>query len=142
MFGEYLVVPTQASESGAYGCELWLSTVLPVGHTEHHPIYLSRQSVTILHGSPRVLIVDIQCKAFSVIIIVAHFPHSCTDATKAWYAEHADIIAKHVGGREMIMLCARMRRLAVPTMVCQEVLVLPKIRLPLVSSCPFVSVLV
>ena len=69
------------------------------------PIYLNRQSVTILYGTPRVLRVDMQCKAFSVIVVVAHFPHSCTETTKAWYAEHAEVMTKHVGGRDMFMLC-------------------------------------
>ena len=37
MFGDFIVIPTAANDANSYGVELWISTKLPVGHTDHQP---------------------------------------------------------------------------------------------------------
>ena len=61
--------------SGHLGCELWLSTVSPLGYHKNVPIYFQKGQCTVLHSDERILAVHARPKAISFVFIVCHAPH-------------------------------------------------------------------
>ena len=58
------------AERGHWGVELWLNLAQPIGHDGDRPIYLTAQDVQVLHRTPRLLIVKIDCPIWHACLVV------------------------------------------------------------------------
>ncbi len=91
-----VVMLASASDKGNYGCEVWVNLSSHVCVYDGKKIYLTRDGVTAVFRSPRVLIVRCKALKFDVYIISAHAPYckSPTDCSSAreWWVNFSKII--------------------------------------------------
>ena len=64
------------ADRGHWGVELWLNLSQPIGYVDDSPIYLTKKDVQVMHRSPRLLIVKLDCPAWHACLVVGHAPQS------------------------------------------------------------------
>ena len=88
-----------SGSGGHHGCELWLSTTWPIGEGPDGPIYFDAQSLTVIHDTPRLMVVQTRPSGIPFIFIVAHAPHDGSEEESKdewWKSLHAWV--KKFGG--------------------------------------------
>lgn len=73
----FLIFGAPATSRGHYGCQIWISTSLPVGQQGDR---FCRQHCKIIAKNPRWLIIQIKAPFMKAIVITAHAPTSQTTA--------------------------------------------------------------
>lgn len=74
-------------DNGHHGCELWLSSLIPIGHQKKKPVLFEVQTTTVVFDHPRLLVVNTRPKGNSIVFVVAHAPHDGTaeEEKDAWW---------------------------------------------------------
>ena len=81
---EYLVFSAPATAGGHYGCQIWISTTIPLGA---NGACLQKQHCKIVAKDPRFLVIQINAPFLRTLVISAHAPTSQMSAeviTKWW----------------------------------------------------------
>ena len=83
--------------SGHHGCELWLSTTLPIAWKDEKQVVFSQDDITVLRAEPRLLTVRVQPHKASIIFIVCHMPHegSDQDLKDEWWGKLRDDVGRY-----------------------------------------------
>ena len=87
--GSYVAFASQPLQ-GQLGCQLWISSCIPLGVTAHgSPILFTSQLASIFHASPRLLIVLFDGGGLSIAFCVAHAPTAVTaeEEQRTWWAD-------------------------------------------------------
>ncbi|CAE7526831.1 unnamed protein product [Symbiodinium sp. CCMP2592] len=72
---------------GNLGVELWISRSIPIGWFGNRPIHCDTADFSVLHWSPRCLIVRLVKDSFRLVIIVCHAPTSGSAERDGWWKE-------------------------------------------------------
>ena len=80
--GASLVASAPSDLRGNYGCEIWISTSIPLFTCDGRKYFVKRDEVSIFHTSPRYLFVRVVTGPFSIIVVSAHAPHSRASSTE------------------------------------------------------------
>ena len=85
--GTYVVFASRPLH-GQLGCQLWISSCIPLGHTpQGGPILFSSQMAFIFHSTPRLLVVLFDAGGLSLAFCVAHAPTTATaeEEQREWW---------------------------------------------------------
>eukprot|EP00973_Karenia_brevis_P016899 2316928-Karenia_brevis.AAC.1 len=80
------IVASAAAADGHGGCQLWISKSIPYAIRHNVALTIGEDSVSILHGDPRRLIVHVSGDSLQLQAVVLHAPdqNSKPDATIWW----------------------------------------------------------
>ena len=89
-----------------HGCELWLSTVQPLGYSGKHPIHFDRKLLTVIYKSPRLLAVNVNLHGEKLQFVVAHAPHdnANVDEKEEWWNTLTTHISNWKGKCRMVLM--------------------------------------
>ncbi|CAE7629604.1 unnamed protein product [Symbiodinium sp. CCMP2456] len=105
--GDFLMLSTEASPQGHYGCALWLNLALPFASEKGLKHRVSRSQVTVTSVSPRHLQAQVSAPRLRLTILVAHGPSGVKDgglaAREFWTARAQDLRARAEGSEILIL---------------------------------------
>ena len=104
MCGPYIVA-SSAADNGKGGCEVWISSSIPLGTRQGAKLRVQNQDVTILLAQPRRLIVYVQTAASSFYVIVLHAfdVGKGLDEVAVWWTATFDVIARFIPRNATVM---------------------------------------
>ena len=95
------------ADRGHYGIELWVNLNQPVAYQDSRPVFLKKGDVAVLVMEPRLLIGRIAHDLCSLLLVVAHAPHSGSSNLQRkewWHHMISQILELHHGGQEHVVL--------------------------------------
>ena len=81
--GQWWMLHAGCTNEGRLGTALWIHKHKPFVSVNGRPHCIAREDLTVLHASPRLLVVDISCRAFRLVCVVAHAPHDMQQEDEA-----------------------------------------------------------
>ena len=84
----YWIASSACDASGSFGCQIWISQTRAWGHSSTLPLRPARDSFTLFHAEPRVLVLLMRVGCLKVACVSAHAPTAAAgpEASKAWWA--------------------------------------------------------
>ena len=100
------VVGGSEGRGARYGCEIWLARRLAFGTTGETPLLLDHKKITVLFAEPRLLMIRIQLRGTSLIVVSGHAPHEADTAENKdeWWSMLDGEMKKHSRSGRPILL--------------------------------------
>lgn len=82
-----VVMCRAAANGGNYGCEVWINPEVCLGKFNSMKCFVNNNCVSIMHTSPRCIVVAVRCGPFSFAVISGHAPHHSSSEFIDWWVE-------------------------------------------------------
>ncbi|OLQ10081.1 hypothetical protein AK812_SmicGene6223 [Symbiodinium microadriaticum] len=84
----YWIASSACDASGSFGCQIWISKTGEWGRSSALPLRPVRDSFTLFHTEPRVLVLLLRVGCLKVACVSAHAPTAAAgpEASKTWWA--------------------------------------------------------
>eukprot|EP00435_Cladocopium_sp_Y103_P071511 s444_g37.t1 len=112
----YWLFRSPANQKGHFGIIVGLHRVLPIGHVVRQgrqvEVFLAEREISVVHATPRLLILKIANPLLRCMLVAGHAPHTGADAAciKAWWSDLANCIpAKYANWPRLLLVDANTR---------------------------------
>ena len=89
--------------NGNYGCQIWLSVVVPLGVVKGVDVRVKFDDVSVVLSLPRLLIAIVTTKITTFAVVSAHAPHQTCDDLVEWWDEFPILVRTYTRGLPTIL---------------------------------------
>ena len=121
--GDFYMLNSAATESGSYGCALWIDLSKPFAFAQGAPCRASKENIVVTSYSPRHIQVQIDTPWIRLTVLVAHGPSVLRhedQATEFWRQRQADLATRPDGSETILLVDANGRLGSIPTIAVGE----------------------
>ncbi|CAE7721011.1 unnamed protein product, partial [Symbiodinium microadriaticum] len=121
--GDFYMLNSAATESGSYGCALWIDLSKPFAFAQGAPCRASKENIVVTSYSPRHIQVQIDTPWIRLTVLVAHGPSVLRhedQATEFWRQRQADLATRPEGSETILLVDANGRLGSIPTTAVGE----------------------